>query len=230
LFIVPAYNEGGNIEKTIEDIKSCAVESTVLVINDGSDDDTASKAASAGSKVVSLPFNLGIGGAVQTGFIYAKRYHYDYAVRMDGDGQHDGKYIQDLLKPVVHDEVDMTIGSRFLSDHCGYQSSWLRRIGIHFFANLLSALTGCKLTDPTSGFTAYNRKMILAFSKRYPYDFPEPEAIMVAKRMGARIREIPVIMRQRTSGQSSLHFSKSFYYMIKVTCAILLNLIKKQET
>ncbi len=226
LVIVPAYNESGNIKATIQEIYNSLLPCDVIIINDGSTDTTAREAQQTSAYVLSLPFNLGIGGAVQTGFQFALRNNYDIAVQVDGDGQHDATFLEPLLKPVVNEGVDIAIGSRFLNPFTGYRSSFVRRIGIHFFAHLLSFLTGAKITDPTSGFRAYNRKAIKAFALHYPHDFPEPEAIVVAKRFDLRLQEVPVQMRKRTMGNSSIRYVRTLYYMIKVTCAILLGMLK----
>lgn len=229
LIIVPAFNEQGNIRQTIEEIQSLEIPLTVLVVNDGSTDNTALEAGKTVASVISLPFNLGIGGAVQTGFKYAKRKNFDIAVQVDGDGQHDVGYLEKLLAPIISEEADMTIASRFIPPFLGYQSSFVRRIGINFFAHLISFLTQYKITDPTSGFRAYNKKMINIYSEYYPQDFPEPEAIMVAGRNKANITEVPVEMRKRISGNSSIRYLKTLYYMCKVTFAILLEKIKKKD-
>ena len=229
LIVVPAFNEEGNIEKTINEIMAINVPLTVLVINDGSSDRTGAIARASGAKVVSLPFNLGIGGAVQTGFKFAVRHDFDLMVQVDGDGQHDMNFLKRLIEPVLNNEVDMSIGSRFIPPFLGYQSSFVRRIGINFFAWLISLLTDYKVTDPTSGFRAYNKKMIGIFAEYYPHDFPEPEAIMVAGRYQARIKEVPVVMRKRMAGNSSIRYFKTLYYMIKVTIAILLGRLKQKR-
>lgn len=229
LIIVPAFNESGNIGKTVAEIRKIAVPVDILVVNDGSKDATAAQAKAAGAKVISLPFNLGIGGAVQTGFKFAYKHRYDIAVQVDGDGQHDTAYLLALLAPIVEEHADMTVGSRFLNPTAGYRSSFVRRIGIHFFAHLLSFLTQCKITDSTSGFRAYNRRAIEIYARYYPQDYPEPEAIVVAKRLGLQIVEVPVAMRERQSGHSSIRYLMTLYYMIKVTLAILLDMLKKQK-
>ena len=179
--------------------------------------------------MVSLPFNLGIGAAVQTGFQYAQRYGYDIAVQIDGDGQHDAAYLEKIISPILHDEADMVVGSRFLEKNEGFQSSFSRRLGINFFVQLINVLTGVKVNDPTSGFRAYNKKMIALFSKYYPHDFPEPEAIVVAQQEGGRILEVPVSMRAREAGSSSIRYFKTLYYMVKVTLAILLHMIRQRR-
>ena len=230
LVIVPAFNECGNIKRTVEEIHRIAPQVDVLVIDDGSMDATAEEARHAGGMVVSLPFNLGIGAAVQTGFQYAQRYAYDIAVQIDGDGQHDASFLEKLIAPIGRDEADMVVGSRFLEKTSGFQSSFSRRIGINFFAHLINALTGVRINDPTSGFRAYNKKMIALFAEYYPQDFPEPEAIVVSQQAGARIVEVSVVMRARKAGNSSIRYFKTLYYMIKVTLAILLHMIRQRET
>lgn len=229
LIVVPAYNEQDSIQKAVSEIFMAPIKLDVLVVNDGSTDNTIQVAESTGAKVISLPFNLGIGGAVQTGFQFALHHRYDLVVQMDGDAQHDIGFIDDLINPVLNNEVDMTIGSRFIPPFLGYQSSFVRRIGINFFARLLSGLTSSKVTDPTSGFRAYNRKMIGIFARYYPHDFPEPEAIVVARQYGARIKEVPVCMRERQGGSSSIRYFKTLYYMVKVTLAILLGRFKTKK-
>jgi len=228
LIIVPAYNEGENIQRTVQEIGALefSMPVSILVVNDGSKDHTEKEVRNTNALLISLPFNLGIGGAVQTGFKFAYKNDYDIAVQVDGDGQHDTGYLKALLEPVLNDEFDMTIGSRFLPPHLGYRSSFVRRIGIHFFAHLISFLTDYKVTDPTSGFRAFNQKMIKVFARYYPSDFPEPEAIVVAGRFKARVREVPVQMRKRAAGNSSIRYLKTLYYMIKVTFAVLLAKLK----
>lgn len=229
LIIIPAYNEAGNIGKTIADIRLNTTDVDILVVDDGSKDSTADEARKAGVKVVSLPFNLGIGGAVQTGFQYAYRYDYDIAVQIDADGQHDASFLNTILTPIIEDKADMSIGSRFIEQTGGFRSTFSRRLGIGFFTHLINSLTGIKITDPTSGFRAHNKKLIDVFANYYPHDFPEPEAIVVAKRLKARISEVAVVMRPRQGGSSSIKSFKSFYYMLKVTLAILLHMIYRNE-
>jgi glycosyltransferase involved in cell wall biosynthesis len=229
LVIVPAYNEAGNIGRTIKEIKCCGLDCDVVVIDDGSTDLTAREAALQGAQVVCLPFNLGIGGAVQTGFEYAHDGGYDVAVQIDGDGQHDASYLPSLLAPVLSGQADMVIGSRFLEASDGFKSSFSRRIGIRFFVRLINCLTGAVITDPTSGFRAHNKKLIAVFARYYPNDFPEPEAIVIARRVRAVIAEVPVVMRARQAGDSSIRYFKSLYYMLKVTVAILLHVISSSS-
>jgi len=230
LIIVPAFNECGNIGRTVQEIRGSALSVDVLVIDDGSIDNTAKEALQAGGQVVSLPFNLGIGAAVQTGFQYAQIYQYDIAVQIDGDGQHDVSFLGKIIEPILQDEADMVVGSRFLEKTEGFQSSFSRRVGINFFVHLINVLTGVKINDPTSGFRAYNKKMITLFSAYYPQDFPEPEAIVVSQQAGARIIEVSVLMRAREAGESSIRYFKTMYYMVKVTLAILLHMIRQKRT
>lgn len=227
--IIPAYNESGNIEKIVRDVLALPLKVVPLVVNDGSLDDTLERARKAGAAVLDLPFNLGIGGAVQAGYRYAHRHGFDIAVQVDGDGQHDVAYLAALVRPVREGAADMVIGSRFLGKQGGFRSSFFRRIGIYFFRYLINALTGFPTTDPTSGFRACGRKLIKVFAGYYPNDFPEPEAIVVARRLGARLSEVPVEMRPRASGKSSIGKLKSPYYMIKVTLAILLHMLKNRK-
>ncbi|MBP9853999.1 MAG: glycosyltransferase family 2 protein [Candidatus Omnitrophica bacterium] len=229
LIIIPAYNEQESIQQTIQEVLSVKYPLSAVVINDGSTDQTAVNVSKTNALLISLPFNLGIGGAVQTGFKFAKEYDFDLAVQVDADGQHDISFLEKLIQPVLDNEVDMSIGSRFIPPFTGYQSSFVRRIGINFFAKLISLITNYKITDPTSGFRAYNKKMINVFAQYYPHDFPEPEAIVVAGRYRARIKEVPVEMRKRMLGQSSIRYFKTLYYMIKVTIAILLARIKQKK-
>ncbi len=229
LIIIPAFNEEGNIVKTIRELQSLPLALSIVVINDGSKDLTAQEARSVGVPVLTLPFNLGIGGAMQTGFQFAQRNNFDIAVQVDGDCQHDGAYLAAILDPILKNEADMTIGSRFLPPNLGYQSSFVRRIGINFFAGLISLISQYKVTDPTSGFRAFNHKMIKIFAENYPSDFPEPEAIMIAGRYKAKIKEVSVQMRKRSSGNSSIRYFKTLYYMLKVTLAIILAKLKKKK-
>lgn len=229
LVIIPAFNESRSITQTIQSVLNQSIEVDIVVINDGSTDDTVEQARSFGVPIISLPFNLGIGGAVQTGFKYALEQEYDIAIQVDGDNQHDVNFIKDLIAPLLNKTSDMIIGSRFIPPYVGYRSSFVRRIGINFFARLISLITKSAITDPTSGFRAYNKDMIRIFAHYYPYDYPEPEAIVVAKRCQKKVSEVPVTMRERTTGISSIRYLKTLYYMIKVTFAILLVKLKKKK-
>lgn len=230
LIIIPAFNENETIQKLIQEIRSSIPQADLLIVNDGSSDDTEEKAQKAGALVASLPCNLGIGGAVQTGYQIAAEGNYDVAVQIDGDGQHDPLYADQLIQPILDGKLDLCIGSRFLDPASeNYRSTWARRFGIRFFCRLLGFLTGLQLTDPTSGFRATGRKLIRSFASYYPVDFPEPEAVKIAKRQGARIGEIPVRMRERQGGRSSIRYFATLYYMTKVTLAILIDTLKKNH-
>ena len=201
----------------------------MLVVDDGSADDTAGAASSAGALVLRLPFNVGIGAAVQTGFQYAARHDYDIALRNDGDGQHDPANNPLLLECLAAQSVDVVIGSRFIDARGDYGTSWPRRLGSGILARLLSLITGQRVTDPTSGCSAYNRRAIKLLAELYPHDYPEPEAIVILHRSGLRQVEAPVRMRPRRHGQSSITPLRSVYYMIKVSLAILINLLRRRE-
>ena len=231
LIIIPAYNEQANIHNTLKEIGALtSLKPDVIVIDDGSTDATAQEARASGAQVISLPFNLGIGGAVQTGFQFAYERGYDVAVQVDADGQHDVSYLKTIIAPVLNEDADMSVGSRFMPrQEKGYRSSFTRRLGIGFFVHLIGVLTGCHIYDPTSGFRAYNKKMIKLFARNYPHDFPEPEAIVLARKFGATIKELPVVMRKRQGGASSIRYFKSMYYMMKVTLAILLDMLKSRR-
>ncbi|MFH0753588.1 MAG: glycosyltransferase family 2 protein [Candidatus Omnitrophota bacterium] len=229
LVIIPAWNESAVIANTVREVTACGVDVSVLVVDDGSVDGTPLCAAQAGAAVLRLPFNLGIGGAVQAGYRYAKMNDYDVAVQIDGDGQHDPAFLAQVLEPLVAGRADMVIGSRFLDGKTGFRSSLMRRIGIRFFSFLIRLLTGVVVTDPTSGYRACGRKLIRIFSDYYPQDYPEPEAIVVVRRLHGKVCEVPVVMRARTTGRSSISLLKSFYYMIKVSGAILLHTLKDRK-
>ena len=220
LIIIPAYNEAANIEKVINNIVQNYPQYDYVIINDGSTDKTEEVCANAGYQVLNLPINMGIGGAVQTGYRYAKKNNYDAAVQIDGDGQHDVVFLEDMLKLLETGEADVVIGSRFVQKE-GFQSSQIRRVGIRFLSILARILTGVQVRDITSGYRVVNRKFIDIYANDYPSDYPEPEAMIIAAVYGGRIKEYPVIMRERENGTSSITFKKSVYYMIKVTLAML---------
>lgn len=219
LVIIPAYNESENIEKVVSHMMQQAPQYDYLVVNDGSTDTTLKICEKQEYKYLDLPINLGIGGAVQAGYVYAEKYHYDIAVQMDGDGQHDVAYLDKVLEPIIKGEADITIGSRFLEKE-GFQSSQTRRIGINILSFLIKLTTGKRIMDVTSGFRAVNRRFIKIYAKDYPMDYPEPEAIVMAVMHRGSIQEVPVQMKAREGGISSITFRKSVYYMIKVTLAI----------
>lgn len=221
LIIIPAYNEASNIERVVTHMMEEAPQYDYLVVNDGSTDNTLELCQNANFHYLDLPINMGIGGAVQAGYIYAYKNHYDIAVQMDGDGQHDIVYLEYLLEPIFRDKADVVIGSRFLEKE-GFQSSVSRRMGINILSGLIRLTTGKKIIDVTSGYRAVNRMFIDIYSKDYPTDYPEPEAIVAAIMHRGRVEEVPVKMRAREGGTSSITFKKSIYYMIKVTLAILI--------
>jgi len=221
LVIIPAFNESGSIEKTISDIVSNAPDFDYLVVNDCSTDNTLEILKNNKYEHISLPVNLGIGGAVQAGYMYAYNNDYDIAVQFDGDGQHNASYLDDMVKKLEETDGDMVIGSRFI-EHEGFQSSGVRRIGIKFFTGLIKLLTGKKITDPTSGFRMVNRRLISLFAKDYPKDYPEPESEVTIISKGYKVEEIPVVMNEREEGVSSISMINGVYYMIKVSIAILI--------
>lgn len=233
LAIVPAYNEAGAIADTVADLWTHAPGFDVLVVDDGSTDDTADLAERAGAKVLRLPFNLGIGGAVQSGYIFARDNGYDVAVQVDGDGQHAAGMLPDLLHHLrLHPELNMVTGSRFLEEDTGdgYRSSASRRVGIRIFARLLSTIVGRTVTDPTSGMRMVDRSGIDLFARDYPHDYPEVEAVLMMHAHRLSAAEVPVQMRERQSGESSISTMKSAYYMIKVSLAILVGLLRARPT
>ena len=219
--VVPAFQEEGAIGGVVEEIRRFDPAIDVVVVDDGSGDATAEAAAAAGATVVRLPFNLGIGGAVQTGFRWALERDYDLAVRLDGDGQHDPAELPKLLAPLERGEADVVTGSRFREEgDDGYRPPLARRLGITWFARLVSLLSGQRVTDTTSGFQALNRKGIALFAGDYPSDYPEVEATVLVLKHRLRLVEVPVRMREREHGSSSITFLRSVYYAIKVTLAL----------
>jgi glycosyltransferase involved in cell wall biosynthesis len=225
--IVPAFNEERSVGRVVAEIHEVEPSLDVVVVDDGSFDGTAAAARAAGAHVVRLPFNLGIGGAVQTGFRYVDEHGYDVAIRLDGDGQHDPSEIHKLLAPVLAGEADIVVGSRFASDETGYRSSRSRRVGIRLLAWVVSRIVGRRVTDTTSGFQALNRRAIELFAHDYPHDYPEVEATIMVSRHRLRSIEVPVQMRERSSGRSSITALRSVYYMVKVLLAIFVGLFRR---
>lgn len=226
LIIIPAFNEEANIEKTVAAIQKDAKEFDYVIINDCSTDRTREICEEHGYNIVNLPINLGIGGAVQTGYKYAQKYGYDMAVQVDGDGQHDPEFLNEMAEYIEKNKVDLVIGSRFIEKK-GFQSSAVRRMGIKFFSCLIKLLTGEVITDPTSGLRMVGRNVIEIFARDYPKDYPEPESVVAVLRKKMIVKEIPVIMHEREGGVSSISPRKSVYYMVKVTLAILIERIRK---
>ena len=221
LVIIPAYNEEGAIIDTVKGIEAKAPEFDIMVVNDCSTDSTAMLLEKNGIDHINLSMNLGIGGAVQTGYIYAWENGYDAAVQMDGDGQHDASYLHKMYYTMQKERADMVIGSRFIENE-GFQSSSLRRVGINFFTKWIRMLTHQTVTDPTSGMRMVNRRIIELFARDYPKDYPEPETVVSVLKQGYTISEIPVRMLARTTGESSISMRKSVYYMLKVSIACLI--------
>jgi glycosyltransferase involved in cell wall biosynthesis len=227
--IVPAYNEEECIARVIDEIRAFDRDLDIVVVDDGSRDRTAAVAEARGAHVVRLPFNLGIGGAVQTGFRYAFEQGFRLAVRVDGDGQHDPSQLGLLLDPVLSDEADIVVGSRFLGRN-GYKSSRPRRAGITILAKVISLLVGRRVTDPTSGFQALNRHAIALFAADYPHDIPEVEAVLLLHKHRLRMAEVQVEMRERAGGRSSISALFAIYYMVKVLLALFVGLFRKNVT
>ena len=226
LIIIPAFNEESNIEKTVTAIQKNAQGFDYVIINDCSGDNTRQICEENGYNIVTLPINLGIGGAVQTGYKYALEHGYDVAVQVDGDGQHDPEFLSTMAEHLMDNGLDMVIGSRFIEKE-GFQSSALRRIGIIFFSKLIKILTGTLITDPTSGLRMIGRNAMALFAVDYPRDYPEPESVVAVIQRGMKVEEIPVVMKEREGGVSSISLKKSVYYMIKVTLAIMIERIRK---
>lgn len=221
LVIIPAYNEQECIVNTINKLNKDYPQADYIVVNDCSKDSTEDILLSNGKNFVSLGSNLGIGGAVQTGYKYALNNNYDIAIQIDGDGQHNTEYLSAVIEPILKGDADVVIGSRFIEKK-GFQSSFFRRLGINILNFFIFICTGLKITDCTSGYRAVNRRFIEQFATDYPYDYPEPEAIVMAKLKKARIKEVPVIMNERESGVSSIRPIHSLYYMVKVSLSIFI--------
>lgn len=218
LVIIPAFNEAGSIVHTVEDIRKNAPSFDYVVINDCSMDLTQELCEEHHYNVVTLPINSGIGAAVQTGYMYARRYGYEYAIQVDGDGQHDAHFLEEMADIMERDKLQMLIGSRFIEKE-GFQSTGLRRFGIRYFTVLIRLLTGQTITDPTSGMRMVSREVICDFARDYPKDYPEPETAVSIIRKGYQVKEIPVRMKERSAGVSSISMKRSVYYMIKVSLA-----------
>lgn len=221
LIIIPAFNEAGNIEKVVDNLIENYPLYDYIVVNDCSSDQTRGICLRRGYHFLDQPINLGIGGTVQNGYQYALEHDYDVAIQIDGDGQHDVRYIADMLTKLESGEADIVIGSRFIEKE-GFQSSGARRMGIAMISMVIKLLTWKRVKDVTSGFRAVNKRFISIYAKDYPQDYPEPEAIVAALMYGAKVEEVPVIMHERISGISSINLKKAVYYMIKVILALFI--------
>lgn len=224
---MPVFNERGSVGKVIERLRKALPEVDVLVIDDGSTDDTL-RQIPHGVAVVSLPFNLGIGGAMQTGYRYAALHGYDIAIQVDGDGQHRPSEVQRLIQYLRDGKAELVVGSRFLepTPYTSYRQTLIRRAGAYMLRGSIKLLTGLTITDCTSGFRAANRRVIRAFAHWYPEDYPEPEVILLLHRAGYRIGELHVKMRQRRSGQSSIGVLAGVFYVLKVTTCLMLDTVR----
>nr|WP_195980085.1 glycosyltransferase family 2 protein [Clostridium butyricum] len=221
LIIIPAYNEQENIKSVVDNLIYNYQNFDYVIINDCSSDNTREILKNNNYKYIDLPVNLGIGGGIQTGYKYALEHDYDIAIQMDGDGQHDPKFFQEIIKPIEDGVADIVIGSRFLEKN-GFQSTVLRRFGINFLSGLIQLVCRNRIKDVTSGYRAVNRKFIKIYANEYAQDYPEPEAIVNAAMYNARVIEYPVIMSERLGGKSSISPLKSIYYMIKVSISIII--------
>lgn len=227
--VIPAYNEEDSLGRVIRQVREIMPTADIIVINDGSTDATPHIADGYGVTVLNLPYNLGIGSAMQTGFMYVRERNHDLALQVDGDGQHDPNEIPILIKALQSSGDDVVVGSRYLEDR-GYITPALRRLGIVILSSLISLIVRRRITDPTSGFRVLNRRAINLCAEDYPFDYPEPEAIVMFHRAGLSVREIPVTMNPRYGGQSSITPLRSGYYMVKVILSILLNLLRQRPS
>lgn len=225
LVIIPAYNEEGNIIKTVTDIQKHAPSFDYVVVNDCSKDNTLKICLEQGYPVLNLPCNMGIGGGVQTGYLYAARNGYDLAVQFDGDGQHNAAYLEEMAEKLESEKLDMLIGSRYIQKQ-GFQSSGARRMGIKYFTGLIKLVAGATITDPTSGMRMVNAETIALFAEDYPKDYPEPESVVTLLKKKKKVKELPVTMNAREEGVSSISPVKAVYYMIKVSIAILIAAVR----
>jgi glycosyltransferase involved in cell wall biosynthesis len=227
LVIVPAYNEEGSIGLVLEEIRAADPDLEVVVINDASRDGTAAIASRAGVSVVHLPFNVGIGGAMQTGYQYARDHGFEVAIQIDSDGQHDPTEVPKLLAPLARGDADMVIGTRFLPGAGDYKAPPGRRMGMVLFSAVARMLVKLRITDPTSGFRAVNRLGIELFAREYPHDFPEVESNVLAARYNLRIVEVPVQMRERAAGRSSVTTIRGTYFVIRILLSLFISIFRR---
>ena len=228
LFIVPAHDERQALPGVISDLREHCPRCDIVVVNDGSSDGTGDVARALGAQVLDLPCNLGIGAAVQTGLLFAKQHGYDAAVQFDGDGQHKADQVARLLAPLIAGEADVVIGSRFLEGR-SYRAPVMRRVGIAVFRWVNSLVLERTITDNTSGFRSYNATAIGFLAREYPHDYPEPESVVTLVRHGFAVREVPVEMRTRQGGRSSITLWRAMYYMVKVIIAIMVGLTRQRR-
>lgn len=228
LVVIPAYNEETSLPGVIEDLRRNCPSADVVVVDDGSRDSTGEVARRMNVALLGLPFNLGIGGAMQTGFRYAELNGYDAVLQFDGDGQHMGEEIAHVLKPLTDGRADIVVGSRFLGEN-QYRAPFFRKLGIWIFSTVLSRILGMRVTDTTSGFRAANGKVVRFFARDYPEDYPEVESLVLLHRAGLRIAEVPIRMQERTAGRSSITPVRSAYYMVKVLLAVCIDLLKRRR-
>jgi glycosyltransferase involved in cell wall biosynthesis len=226
--IIPAYNEEKSIESVVRSVNEHVVGATVVVVNDGSKDDTEEKARAAGAVVLSLPLNLGIGGAVQSGYKYALRQGFEFAVQIDGDGQHNPSETQHLVTQLIEGDCDLVIGSRWLG-RGDYVAPRNRRFGMKFLEALVSWRAGSHFTDTTSGFRGLNRRAIELFATHYPIDYPEVESIVLARHFGLRVKEVPVKMNPREHGTSSIKGLKTLYFMVRITMSLVIGVMGGED-
>jgi len=226
LVVVPAYNEAENLPETIADLREFVPWAKILVVDDGSVDDTEHTAARLGCQVLKMPFNVGIGGAVQAGYQYALAGNYDFAAQFDGDGQHRAQSLPGLLSAAIDNQADLVIGSRYLEEN-GYQTPFARRLGMRIFSRLVSFVVGQKISDSTSGFRVLSRRAITFCANVYPSDYPEVEVLPLLHFAGMKIMEAPAKMKQRFNGKSSITWTKAIYYMLKVILAIIITILRE---
>ncbi len=225
LVIVPAFNEEESIERVLDRIQQFSMTLDVLVVNDGSQDRTVEIANRKNVLSVTLPYNLGIGAAMQTGYLYAWAHGFEYAIQVDSDGQHPVEAVPEMIQAILQDKVNMVIGSRFLKK-TDYQSSFWRSFGIRIFRWLTRLISSKVITDPTSGFRIIDKALIAEFAQYYPEDYPEVEAIILACKKGYQIKEISVNMQERQGGNSSIRLFHAVYYMVKVILAMIVDIFK----
>jgi len=230
LIVVPAFNEAGNIGRVVGGIRETVPGTAILVVDDGSSDDTTALAREAGAAVISLPFNLGYGVALQTGFKYALQQGYDYVIQMDADGQHDPGSVEDLVAEVRKGQADVILGSRFLGSS-SFKPQIARKLGIVLFRAIVSGVVGERISDPTSGFQALNRKVLeLYATETYPVDYPDADVLIMAHRAGFKIKEIPVVMYSAAPTGKSMHSGfRPLYYVFKMFLSILVTLMRPRR-